>query len=111
VTTCIQSDTTPHKRLASRRPSGNFDVECDGLRDVTTVSHLTDGRLAEIAIFNHSPYRGADVGARDAALATSIALQHGVHVKVIRRALRRGSQAQASCLFGAALDITGGGKR
>ena len=47
----------------------------------------------------------ADVNARDAAIACSLALQFGADVETIRKALCRDSHGRASGPLGAALDI------
>ena len=51
-----------------------------------------------------APGSGIDATTKDSALAASIALQHGVPVDVIRKALLRDSQRNASSPLGAALD-------
>jgi hypothetical protein len=47
---------------------------------------------------------GIDAASKDSAVVASIALQHGVPVDVIRKALLRDSQRKASSPLGAALD-------
>ena len=60
-------------------------------------------RLAEIFLGNGRAGSDIDAAAKDFAVVASIALQHGVPVDVIRKALLR-SQGKASRPLGAALD-------
>ena len=78
------------KRLANRRPSQTFNVECDRLYYAATVSHFADGRLAENFPSNHNN-SGADVGAGEAAIENF--------------------QGRVSSPLCAALDIIAGGER
>jgi hypothetical protein len=97
------------ERLPNRRASESFSFECVGLRYVATISRFPDGRLAEIFIANHKAGSAADVAARDAAIAASIALQYGAPLDTIRRALCRDSRGRASGPLGVALDLISGG--
>ena len=91
-------------RLPNRRESQTLELELHGLRFTASFSFFQDGRLAEVFLQNHKPGSQSDVNARDAAVVTSIALQHGVPLEVIRRALLRDSHGVASSPLGAALD-------
>ena len=96
---------TARERLPNRRASTSFDFEVAGLRYTCTVSRYADGRLGELFISNHKTNSGADVGARDSAIAFSFAVQHGADPEAIRRALCRDSQGRASGPLGVALDV------
>jgi hypothetical protein len=103
----------PRRRLPNRRASESFDFECGGLRYTCTYSRFADGCIGEIFLSNHKSNSGADVNARDAAIATSFALQYGADIGAIRRALCRNENGSASGPLGAALDIIakeGGGR-
>src|SRR5262245_494447 len=91
------------RRLPQRRPSTNFDIESQGLR-FTVTSTIINGELREIFITNHHAGSGAGIMASDAAVVTSIALQFGVPVEIIRKALMRDAQGRASGPLGVALD-------
>jgi hypothetical protein len=93
------------KRLPNRRRSTSFDFEVVGLRYTCTFSTFADGRIAELFLSNHRSNSGADVAARDAAIACSFALQHGADAEKIRLALCRDGQGRASGVLGAALDL------
>jgi len=81
------------ERLPDRRECEGFDVEALGLRFHTTIGRYDDGRLAEIFITNHKAGSMAGILASDSAVLCSIALQHGVPVDVIRKALMRAQAA------------------
>jgi len=93
------------QRLANRRGSQTFSFDCNGLRYLATISHFANGELAEIFINNAKAGSHSDSAAKDSAVVASIALQHGVPVEVIRKALLRDSQGRASSPLGAALDL------
>src|SRR3954447_2367130 len=93
------------ERLRNRRASSTFGFECNGLPYLATVSFFPGSRrLAEIFIGNSKSGSHSDAAAKDAAVVCSIALQHGVSVEVIRKALLRDSQGHASSPLGAAID-------
>jgi hypothetical protein len=92
-------------RLPNRRLAETFEIECHGLRYVATLARFPDGRLAELFLSNSKPGSQSDINARDAAVVTSIALQHGVPLETIRRALLRDPRGVASSPLGAALDL------
>jgi hypothetical protein len=92
------------QRLSNRRRNVNFDLEVAGLRYTASVSLFPDGRIAELFLCNHKSNSAADTNARDSAIVFSIAVQHGADPEVIRRALCRDSNGNASGPLGAALD-------
>jgi ribonucleoside-diphosphate reductase alpha chain len=93
------------ERLVNRRPSETFAFECAGLRYIATIGRFADGRLGEIFLTNTKAGSDADTNARDAAIAASIALQHGADVDALRKALCRDSAGCALGPLGTALDI------
>jgi hypothetical protein len=96
---------TTRARLPNRRAAETFELEVHGLRYLATVARFADGRLAEVFLQNSKPGSQSDVNARDAAVVTSIALQHGVPLEVIRKALLRDLSGQPSSPLGVALDL------
>ena len=92
-------------RLSNRRQSETFDFICGNFHYVATVSFFDDGRLAEIFIGNGKAGSGTDTAAKDSAVVASLALQFGVPLETIRRALLRDSRGVASSPLGAALDL------
>jgi len=93
------------RRLPQRRGAETFELEVGGLRYVVSIGRFADGALAEIFISNGKAGSDSDANARDAAIITSIALQYGVSLEVIRHALLRDPRGNASTPIGAALDI------
>ena len=94
-------------RLPNRRASTTFDVESQGLKFTATVSRFADGSVAEIFLQNHKAGSMAGINAQDASVVCSLALQHGVPLDTIRRALMRDSQGCASGPLAAVLDMLG----
>ncbi len=92
-------------RLPNRRFSETFAFECGRFRYTATISRFSDGKLAEIFISNHKTGSDADTIAKDSAVVCSLALQHGVPLETIRRALLRDPRGTPSSPLGAALDI------
>jgi hypothetical protein len=93
------------QRLSNRRASQQITFLCNDLKYIATVSFFDDGRLAEIFLSNAKAGSHSDSAAKDSAVVCSIALQYGVPVDVIRKALLRDSQGRASSPLGAALDL------
>ena len=102
---------TSRRRLANRRASTTFSFEVDGLEYIATASRYPEGAVGEIFLSNHKSNSTADVNARDAAIACSLALQHGTDPEFIRRALCRDSHGRASGPLAAALDLIMGNER
>jgi len=92
------------ERLPNRRASLVFEIELHGLRFTASVSRFADGRPAEIFLQNHKPGSQADSNARDAAVAASLAMQHGCPLDVLQRAVLRDSQGRPATPLGAAID-------
>jgi hypothetical protein len=91
-------------RLANRRAAETFELEVAGLHYTCTVGRFADGRLGEIFLSNGRAGSHADAAARDSAVVCSIALQHGVPVEVIRKALMRDARGNPETPLAAALD-------
>jgi hypothetical protein len=96
-------------RLPDRRDCETFEIESQGLGFTATVSRFPDGTVAEIFLQNHKAGSMAGINAQDSAVVCSIALQYGVPLETIRRALMRDSQGRASGPLGTALDQIAGG--
>lgn len=99
---------TARTRLPNRRTSRTFELELQGLRYLATFSRFADGRVAEVFLQNHKPGSQSDSNARDAAVAASLALQHGCPLEALRRAVLRDPAGRASTPLGQALDVIAG---
>ncbi len=97
--------TAARERLRNRRYSESFGFECNGLRYTATASWFDDGRLGEVFVGNHKCDSHADACAKDAAILASLALQHGVPLAIIRKALLRDLHGRPSTPIGIALDL------
>jgi ribonucleoside-diphosphate reductase alpha chain len=93
------------ERLPNRRAAETFELEAGGLRYHATLGRFPDGRLAEIFLTNAKVGSHSDTNARDAAVVASIALQHGVPLEVLRRALMRDERGRSSGPLGVGLDL------
>ncbi len=93
------------RRLPNRRMGETIGFEFRGAAYTATFSRLPDGRLAELFIDAAKPSNDAADDARDAAVAMSIAAQHGTPLEAIRQAVTRGSDGRPSGIVGAVLDL------
>ena len=100
------SSTIPERqRLPNRRAAETFELEIGNLRYSATIGRYADGTVGEIFLQNHKPGSQSDSNARDAAVAASLALQHGCPLETLQRALLRDSHGGPSTPLGAAVDI------
>ena len=93
------------QRLPNRRASLTFPIEASGLAYTVTLSRFPGGEIGEVFLSNHKQGSAADTAARDSAVVASLALQHGVPLDVLRKALLRDSRGVASGPLGVALDM------
>ena len=96
------------QRLPNCRVCESFAFQCAGLPYIASISRFQDGSLSEIFISNHKSGSDADNAARDFAVVCSIALQYGIPLDVIRKALMRDLRGVASSPLGVALDLIAG---
>jgi hypothetical protein len=90
--------------LPNRRDCSTFSIEASGMAYTISVGKFPDGSLAEIFIASNKQGSHADTAARDSAVVASIALQYGVPLEVLRKALLRNSHGVACGPLGRALD-------
>jgi hypothetical protein len=93
------------ERPANRREAETFDLEADGQRYCATIGRFDDGRIAEIFLTNSKSGSQADTNSRDASVVASIAMQYGVPVDVLRKALMRDSRGAPCGPLAIALDM------
>jgi hypothetical protein len=91
--------------FATRRFAETFDLTSGGLAYTASIGRFADGRIAEIFLTNHKAGSAADTNAKDAAVVCSIALQFGVPVDVLRKALMRDSRGAPCGPLAVALDM------
>jgi ribonucleoside-diphosphate reductase alpha chain len=94
------------KRLPDRRANTTFQFQCAGLRYTCSYSRFADDcRVAELFLSNTKSTSQSDSNARDAAVAASLALQHGCALATLRGAILRNADGNASTPLGTAIDI------
>jgi len=96
------------RNLPNRRASITFSFECNRLAYRATISRFENGDLAEIFISNSKAGSDSDSAAKDSAVICSLALQLGVPLTTIRKALLRDPRGVASSPLGVALDLIAG---
>jgi hypothetical protein len=72
----MNAPTRKRERLPNRRSCETFEIRA-ALHLHCTASRYSDGRLGEVFITNHKAGSSAAIMASDAAIAASLALQHG----------------------------------
>jgi hypothetical protein len=97
--------STSRKRLPNRRESETFGIEANGQRYTATISRFPDGGITEIFLNSVKAGSDSDAAARDSAIVASIALQHGVPLESLRRALLRDARGRPATPLGAAFDF------
>ena len=107
----MTDNATARERLPNRRLCENFTFEHVGMKYIASVAHYGDGKLGEIFISNCKPGSDADAAAKDSAVVCSLALQYGVPIETIRKALLRDSHGYPSSPLGTALDLITAGEQ
>ena len=96
--------------LPTRRRSVTFsfghapDVGLPPTQYTATIGYLPDGAIAEVFLNSKKVGSGTDSAARDAAIAVSIAIQHGTPLATLRHAMTRNGDGSASSPIGQLLD-------
>jgi hypothetical protein len=90
------------RRLQQRRRAETFDLLFRNQLVTVTVGFHADGTLGEIFISTGK----TDIAsvARDAAIALSLLLQHGVSIESLAHAITRGPRGEPASLLGAVVD-------
>lgn len=99
------------ERVPNRRRCETFEFAHGRITFALSAGYYCDGRLAEI--FISAPQIGSAIEAiaRDAAIVTSIALQFGADLAILRAALTRDHDGGPATPLGAALDAISVGHR
>ena len=90
--------------LPNRREIETFEFEHRGLFYFASVGLYHDGRIGEVFVQARKTSSLAEALARDSAILTSLAIQHGCDVRTMRLALTREEDGSPSTLTGALLD-------
>src|SRR5258705_13576730 len=92
------------RTLPNRRRAETIAFERDGASFVMTAGFYPDGRLGEVFLNADRANSLLDFLMSDAAILTSLALQHGCPLDEIRHALKRDARGVAASPIGAAVD-------
>jgi hypothetical protein len=101
----MSSASAPRKRLPHRRESEVIRFDFEGQRFFGSASRFPDDTIAELFLDAGRPGSSIQSMARDAAVITSIALQHGVQLEVLRKAITRLDDGSAAGPLGQLLDL------
>ena len=99
-----EGESVNRVRLPNRRANETQEFDRDGIRIKLTTGYKPNGAVGEIFLNADRADSMLDVLMSDAAIVTSIALQHGVPLQQIAHALKRDKFGIASSPFGAAID-------
>jgi ribonucleoside-diphosphate reductase alpha chain len=101
----VPADKPTRERLPNRRPAVRFSFERQLSSYQVTAGYFPDGRLGEIFLNADRTDSLLDVLVHDAAILTSLALQHGCPLATITHALKRDARGEPASPIGAALDL------
>lgn len=92
--------------LPARRRCETFALPFGGLASphVVTLGYYDDGRLGEVFINGGKSGEMVEAIARDGAVMTSLALQHGVTIDTMRHAITRTSGDEPQSIVGAVVE-------
>ncbi|MBS9476218.1 hypothetical protein [Ancylobacter radicis] len=96
--------------LPTRRACESFDFEARGVTYTASLGFYDDGRLGEVFICGPKAGTDVELNARDAAVVTSIALQHGAAPDVLRHGLSRDEEGRPLTPIGTVLDLLASGE-
>ncbi len=97
--------------LPTRRSAETFDFRmaiergANPVDFTATVGRHPDGRIGEIFLNFRKLGTAVDASACDAAIAVSLALQHGVPLETLRRSMKRNEDGSPSSPIGMTLDL------
>lgn len=91
--------------LPNRRESETFEFQHEGHRYCGTVGYDRRGRPLEVFLTTGKPGTGVETVSRDAAVAVSLALQHGAPLDTLRRAITRLDDGRPAGPLGTLLDL------
>lgn len=92
--------------LPARRRCETFELPYGGLTSphVVTLGYYDDGRIGEVFINGGKSGFTVEAIARDGAIMTSLALQHGVTIETMHHAITRNSQDEPQSIVGAVVE-------
>lgn len=97
------------RSLPDRRPSETLEFEHEGHRYRGSVSYDRSGQPLEVFLTTGKPGTGVETVSRDAAVAVSLALQHGTPLETLRKAITRLDDGRPAGPLGVLLDAVARG--
>ena len=104
MTSPRQGAAMVRRTLPQRRAAETFDLRFWNQLFTVTIGFYADGRPGEVFIDGCKTGTDIESIARDAGVLLSLALQHGVPPKTIRRAVTRGASDEPASILGAIVD-------
>lgn len=97
---------TARAALPGRRETETFELQHGGQNTQFTISvgRYRDHRIGEVFISGGKTGSDFEAIARDGAILLSLALQHGVPLELIKRAITREGNGEPSTIVGAVVD-------
>jgi ribonucleoside-diphosphate reductase alpha chain len=95
----------PRQRPPDRRVHDLFDFDHGGFHFTAGIGRFNDGQIAEIFLNVAKTGTAIETTARDSAVVASLALQHGVPLDVLRKALMRDARGAPCGPLAVALDM------
>ena len=90
--------------LPNRRPCETLEFEHEGHRYRGCIGFDRRGRPLEVFLSTGKPGAGVETACRDAAVAVSLALQHGAPIDTLRHAMTRLDDGSPAGPLGVLLD-------
>ena len=92
------------RTLPQRRAAETFNLRFWNQLFTVTVGFYADGTPGEVFIDGGKTGQDIQNTARDAAVVLSLALQHGIPIETIRRAVTRSGSGEPASILGAVAD-------
>ena len=93
------------RRLPNKRPGFNIEIAADGVAAIATINAFPDGRPGEVFLETGKPGSTIDLIGRDAAVLTSLLLQHDVPAAEIAGSLARLEDGEPATILGRVADL------
>jgi len=94
--------------LPTRRQRTAVSFEHGGHAFIGGAGHYPDGRVGEVFLSSGKTGTHLQIATSDAAIAASLALQHGCHIETLRRAFLRNDDGSAAGPLGCLFDTLAG---
>jgi len=96
---------TEREVLPKRRESETISFEHAGFDYIATLGFHPDGRIGEVFLDSGKAGTSLSIATRDAAIAASLALQHGCPVETLRGAFLRNPDGSGAGVLATLFDL------